>query len=406
MDSYDVIVVGAGFGGPVAAKKCAEADLHTLLVERAGRPGEKVQSTAAVTRGLFEQAPSWLMGEGAPVERELFGSAQHFMLGGEIVFTSSVRSIVPVLYSIYSARFARWEAEEAVKAGAELRTSTTAVDVIKEDGKVAGIVTDKGERLRARIVIDAEGSECLLAIKAGARKKFPAESIELILSYVFDMPPDKIEEATNNQADCYWAAPEEKLCHPPGEGTPGLFLLPMRDTIHVAVGHILAMRDRDALRAGGTQLLETYFENFFKTRRWREDFEPHVTLRAKKFATAPLYGNLFAEQPRYTDGMLMIGDAGGFMTPIGHGVGTAFISGEMAADVTVEALQKDDVSASFLQVFEQRRRAHPLLGWMLDSKLRWELTQIPRELPWIIHGVSAYVAGMGRPFEAVPSNSA
>lgn len=402
MKAYDVIVVGAGFAGPVAAKKCAEAGLSTLLLERAGRAGEKVQSTAAVQRCFFEQGPSWLMGEGAPIERPMHGSHQHFVVGGEIVLTVSVRSIIPLVYNIYSFPFAAWETEQAVKAGAQLRTSTAAVDVIKEGDTIVGVVTDKGESLGSKMVIDAEGSECLLAIKAGIRKKFPAESIELILSHVFDMPPDEIEKAMENTMDCYWAVPEEKLCHPPGEGTPGMFVCPMRDTIHVAVGQILAMRDRQALRAGGTQLLQTYFDTLFKTRRWREAFEPHVKLRARTFATVPLYGNLFEQvkaQPCYASGMLMVGDAGAFQAPIGHGVGPAFISGDMAADVAVEALQKNDVSASFLKIFEDQRKNHPLLGWMLDSQMRWELTKVPRDLPWIIHGVWKYMVEMTRPHE-------
>ena len=41
---YDVVVIGAGFGGPVAAKKCADAGLKTLILERSENPGEKVIS--------------------------------------------------------------------------------------------------------------------------------------------------------------------------------------------------------------------------------------------------------------------------------------------------------------------------------------------------------------------------
>ncbi len=44
MEEYDVVIVGAGFGGPVAAKKCAEAGLRTLMLERSQRVGEKVIS--------------------------------------------------------------------------------------------------------------------------------------------------------------------------------------------------------------------------------------------------------------------------------------------------------------------------------------------------------------------------
>src|SRR5450756_2317410 len=48
-NEYDVIVVGAGFGGPVAAKKCAEAGLRTLMLERGGRAGEKVISGLTIS---------------------------------------------------------------------------------------------------------------------------------------------------------------------------------------------------------------------------------------------------------------------------------------------------------------------------------------------------------------------
>lgn len=405
MTSYDIIVVGAGYAGTAAAKKCGEAGMKTLLLERAGRVGEKVQSTAAVQRGFLDHMPSWVMGDGSPIERELYGATQNFLVGDEIVYSSTVKAIVPICYGFYSFRFTNWAAQQAVGAGVELRESTTVVDVIKEGETVVGVVTDKGEKLGTRVVIDAEGSECLLAIKAGLRNKVPPEAVELILSYVFDMTPEKIEEVIGNTMECFWAAPGDKLCHPPGEGTPGIFILPMRDTIHVCVGQILAMRDREALRQGGSrEVQETYFSNLFKTRRWREGFAPHVKLRAKKFATVPIYGNLMAKgQPCYANGMLMVGDAGGFMTTLGHGVGTALMSGDIAADVAIEALNKNDISASFLKAFDDRCKAHPVLGWTLDSTLRFELNEIPRELPWIIYGVQRYFTTMSRPDQGVLS---
>ena len=49
-------------------------------------------------------------------------------------------------YNAYCKPFCIWEAEQAVKAGAELRTCTTVTDVIKEDGHIKGVVTDRGEQ--------------------------------------------------------------------------------------------------------------------------------------------------------------------------------------------------------------------------------------------------------------------
>ena len=40
-EMYDVIVIGSGFGGPAAAKKCADAGLRTLMIERSAAVGGK-----------------------------------------------------------------------------------------------------------------------------------------------------------------------------------------------------------------------------------------------------------------------------------------------------------------------------------------------------------------------------
>ncbi len=43
-DEFDVIVIGAGFGGPIAAKLCSDAGLKTLIIERSENVGDKVIS--------------------------------------------------------------------------------------------------------------------------------------------------------------------------------------------------------------------------------------------------------------------------------------------------------------------------------------------------------------------------
>jgi len=214
MQSYDVIVVGAGFGGPVAAKKCADAGLRTLIVERARRPGEKVISGTYIGTDAFLLGPSWIREGNPPLERASYGVKLNFIKSGEIYISLKVSFPYPVAYGAYCRPVCTWLAEQAVKAGAELKTSTTAVDVIKERGYIKGIITDGGEELRSKVIIDSEGLQNLLAIKAGIRRKYVPETIELCIEYDFEMASDDLENIFENHIELNFAMPDEKLVAP------------------------------------------------------------------------------------------------------------------------------------------------------------------------------------------------
>ena len=70
---YDVVVVGAGFAGPVAARKCAEAGLKTLMLERSGNPGEKVISGLTIPIYGFLFGPAFIRDGNPPIERPVDG---------------------------------------------------------------------------------------------------------------------------------------------------------------------------------------------------------------------------------------------------------------------------------------------------------------------------------------------
>lgn len=394
MQEYDVIVVGAGFAGPVAAKKCAEAGLRTLIVERAQRPGEKVMTGGGVLSTAFLLGPSWL--KQGPLERPYYSVTHNFVSRGEVVFQETLSFPVPLAYGVYCRPFCTWEAEQAVKAGAELRTSTTAVDVIKEEGYVKGIITDDGERLKCRVLIDGEGSEPLLAIKAGIRKKYMPQAVELYLGYDFRMPSVDIEKVTGGGPQFYWAVPEDKIMAPPGQGTMGVYVWPYRESVRPQFGQFLTLTGKKAV-AEGYRLIETYSQNFFKTKIWRESYEPKVTLRAKQWTTAPMYAPLFDEMyemPTYGNGILIVGDAGGFETGFGNGIDTAWATADLAADTAIAAIKAGDTSASILRSYELQWKEHPLINLVgLRNRARWNLQGSGGTLPDLIKAVIENITG-------------
>ncbi|GAH17026.1 unnamed protein product, partial [marine sediment metagenome] len=60
MNTYDLIVVGAGPGGSVTAKIAAENGLKTIFFERGRKPGEKNSSGCGLGPRMFRDFPEMM----------------------------------------------------------------------------------------------------------------------------------------------------------------------------------------------------------------------------------------------------------------------------------------------------------------------------------------------------------
>ncbi len=374
---YDVIVVGAGFGGPVAAHGCASAGLDTLMLEKSVVPGDKVVSGLAIPFYGFLFAPPFIRDGNPPLERPIRKVTNHFIKGGETYATDKSLWLPPpfcLTYSAYCVPMCVWLADRATEAGAELRTSTAAVDLITENGKVAGVVTDKGEELRAKVVIDAAGTQDGLALKAGLRKKLPPDAIELYMLWDFRMAKQDVDATFGNGVEFFCAMPEERITAPLGYGST-FYIFVYRESIHPGLGQFLVTEGKIPRVA---ELLEEYFENFTSTvRRWREDIAPKLELRAKMFDVCPIYAGLdrnVREMPIFGDGMLIIGDAAAMESAaFGDGVPNAWFSAAIAAEVATEAVKAGDTSASFLSEYDRRVKAHGIISKSLSDTRRYDM---------------------------------
>jgi len=384
MEEYDVVIVGAGFGGPVAAKKCAEAGLKTLMIERSEKVGEKVISGLTIPFYGFLFGPAFIRDGNPPIERPVDGIINYIITdidAGEIHVEDSLRipkPLSPVIafgYNAYCQPFCQWEAEKAVEAGAELRTSITVVDVLREDGRIAGVRTDRGEEIRARIVLDAEGSQGLLAVKAGVREKYPPEVISLADIYDYEIDKEELDELMGYTLRFCWGWDEQKLAPPLGQGN-GLMVWPYRGSIHFMQDQCLRLRDGDVPNL--RKLFEEYHENI-TTRLpwWRDEVAPRIKLRARMWEGFEIFVGLdreLREMPNHTDGMILIGDAAGLeSTELCDGVPAAWFSADIAADVAIEALRAGDTSREFLSRYDERIRSHPILQWSITATNRYNL---------------------------------
>ena len=380
---YDVVVVGAGFGGPVAAKKCADAGLRTVLVERSENPGEKVISGLTIPIYGFLFGPSFIRDGNPPIERPSDGIRNYVIYDVktediDIVELRIPKPLSPIFafgYNAYCKPFCTWEVEKAIEAGAELRTSTTAVDVIKEDGQIKGIITDKGEKISARIVINCEGSQGILAIKAGVREKYPPETISLADTYDYECPKEIIDKVFGHTLRFCWGFDEQKIAPPLGHGN-GLMSWPYRNSIHWMQDQCLTMDHGKVPNL--RRLFDEYHENITtQLPWWKDEIAPNAKLRARMWEGFEIFVGLDARlrsMPNYIDGMILVGDAAGLeSTGLCDGVPCAWFSADIAADVAIEAIQANDFSAKFLARYNKRIQAHPIIQWAITCNGRWNL---------------------------------
>lgn len=129
-----------------------------------------------------------------------------------------------------------------------------AVDVIREDGVVTGIVTEDGRHIGCRVVINAEGSQGVLAVKAGVREKYPPETISLADVYDYEMPKEDVDRIFGHTLRFCWGWDEQMVAPPLGYGN-GLMVWPYK-----AMGRSLA--GKPTMPASWISMFYRYFRNW------------------------------------------------------------------------------------------------------------------------------------------------
>ena len=387
---YDVIVIGAGFGGPVAAKLCADAGLKTLIIERSENVGDKVISGLTIPFYGFLFGPKFIRNGNPPFERPSDGIDNYIINDietADILIDDSLKvpkpfsPIIAFGYNTYCKPFCQWEAQKAEDSGAELITSTTVTDFVRNDGRIEGVITDKGEEVSCKIVINSEGSQGLLAIKAGLREKYPPETISLADTYDYIMAKEDIDTIFGYSVKMCWGWDEQRISPPLGYGN-GLMVWPYRNSLHFMQDQCLRL---DHSRVPNLKkLFDIYHDNITsKLPWWKLLVAPRIKLRARMWEGFEIYVGLIDElrrNPMVMDGMMLIGDVAGLeSTELCDGVPAAWFSAEIASQVAIEAIKANDYSKEFLKTYEKEVRNHPIIQWSISGRNRYNLRLAQKE---------------------------
>lgn len=324
---YDVIVVGAGPAGSLAAKTAAEHGLEVLLIEKRQEIGDPVRCAEGTgkegLREFIEPDPRWICAE--------VQGARIFSPDGTKVELTEKRSGNEVGYVLERKIFDRELAKSAAKAGAEVQVKTQATSLIKENGYIAGI---KGKHrgddfeARAKVVVGADGVESRIGRWAGINTTLKLKDIETcaqLLMTDIDIDPTCCEFYLGSKyapGGYVWIFPKGKR-----EANVGMGMLGS----HYSGKHPIQ-----------------YIREFAE---WKF---PEGKIIETVVGAVPVSGML----PKMSgNGIVLVGDAGRVSDPItGGGIYNAMKSGKIAGDVIAECIKAKDVSAAKLSEYDRQVR--------------------------------------------------
>jgi electron transfer flavoprotein-quinone oxidoreductase len=348
-EKFDVIVVGAGLAGTAAAYTLAKAGVKVLLLERGDFPGSKNVMGGILYRQPMEKViPGWW--REAPVERPI-SEQRVWALTEDSAVTLGYKSQrfneEPYnAFTVLRARFDKWFAEQAVAAGAVLVTETVAEDVLRDNGQVVGVRTNRADgELRASVVIAADGVNSLLSQRVGLHGEWPPDRVAIAVKEIIQLTREKVEDRFGLENG------EGTAIELFGEATRGMmgygFIYTNRDTLSVGVGVLLSQLIER--KVNPNELLEG-FKQHPMVRRLLEGGE------AKEYMAHLIPEGGWAEVPPvYTGGYLVAGDAAMMVNGLfREGSNFAAISGKLAAQTALAALERGDFSARSMAGYVER----------------------------------------------------
>ncbi|MEE1798225.1 geranylgeranyl reductase family protein [Streptomyces sp. JV176] len=354
----EVIVVGAGPAGSAAACHLARAGVDVLLLEKSHFPREKVCGDGLTPRAVHQlirmgvdiNAPGWMRSRGmrwvagshrVHIEWPSLGSYPDFGL------SRSRHDFDDIL------------ARHAAAAGARLHHGVRVTHpVLDRSGRVIGVSgvsvpagpkkakePDEPTVYRAPIVIAADGASARLALALGVQRDKNRQLATAARRY-YRSPERSQDEYLELWADLRLPGTDRYL---PGYG----WIFPMGDgRVNVGLGAL-------PHRRYGKVELRTALDEWLARTPYAWGLREENAEGPVRSAALPMG---FNRHPLYTRGLLLVGDAGGMISPWnGEGIAQALEAGEVAAGSAALALALP----------QGPKRERVLLNYPAEMNRRW-----------------------------------
>jgi digeranylgeranylglycerophospholipid reductase len=324
-DVADVIVVGGGPVGSFTALKLAKLGAQVTVFEEHKAIGSPSHCAGHLSIRSLRNLGLY------PLPRKIventFSQANFYAPSG---FKFPVHLAKPVTCSVNREAFDKYLADKAEAAGARYHLNSRVQSLLIEDGAVKGVTVkqnDKLESFAAKIVVDAEGISSRLLRQtglAGLNGERLVYAVEAEVENAKDLEMDAVEVFLGKAyAPGFYAWLMPRL-----DGTAKLGLATKAGNPKEFLQRLMLKHPVASKQLG-------------KAKITRMAFHP-ITLGG------PI-------SKAYASGFLAVGDVASQVKPTtGGGVVFGLTCGRMAAEVADEAMRRNDVSSSYLQVYQKR----------------------------------------------------
>ncbi|MBT4484152.1 MAG: NAD(P)/FAD-dependent oxidoreductase [Candidatus Latescibacteria bacterium] len=322
MKHFDMVAIGGGPAGSMAALTAAKLDLSVLLVERDPDIGIPVRCAEGVdVKGLsqfFQPDPKWISAE----------INSYYLVapdGSKVKMLSGLDSGLILERSVFD----RMIAHEAALNGARVMTGIEAVAMTEYTEGLRTVTLRSDEKewdVRARVVIAADGVESRVARWAGLKTRVGLDDMETcaqmtLANIDIDQHAFSLYYSSKFAPEGYaWVFPKGRKIANVGLGISGNF----------------------AKQKTPVQRLEEFREHYF----------PETSIVSRTIGGIPCTGGI---EKIYADGVMVCGDSAQMANPItGGGIINGMIAGQFAGETAAEVLSKGGAEEKRLRIYRKR----------------------------------------------------
>ena len=327
---YDVVIVGAGPAGSTAAKFLSEKGINVLLIDKDKFPRDKPCGGGMPIR-VFSRYPY--------IQKGLVDSYSYsaFAYSPSLKYILKLHREKPLIAMILRKNFDYELVKIAIDSGADFQDGKTVVDIKITKNSAKVFLGDKST-IESEIVIGADGVWSTIAKKTGLCKDY--KNICICLFQEYNLGSDTLDKHLGKERTCHIHV---KVNRTAGYG----WVFPKKEHVNIGITHFKQTLDQQKRKMNIKDTYKSYLEILKKDKVIPDNLKKEK-MKGAALPTRPL-------EKTYSDRLIICGDAAGFANPVtGEGIYHAMASGEIAAEVISQALEKGNTSEKFLSKYQKK----------------------------------------------------